>query len=179
MIIAFTGLAGSGKTTVADYVVSEHGFKKHNFKDGLVAEMLDNLPDVLNELKDTYACTLDELFKEKPPTMRALMQNYGTEVRRGDDKDYWVKRWCEGLFDSHYVVDDVRFVNEARAVRDRGGIIVRVSRPDRNSNGYKHTSETEQSEIEPDFTIISNTGDLEGLYKQIEHVIHTLKSNSD
>lgn len=178
MIIAFTGLAGSGKTTVADYVVSEHGFKKHNFKDALVFEMLDRLPDVLKELKKHYSMTLDKLFKEKPPIMRALMQNYGTEVRRGDGPNYWVDRWKESLGEGNYVVDDVRFVNEAEAVQDKGGIIVRVSRPDSSSNST-HTSETEQNQIEPDFTIISNTGDLEGLYKQIESVIHTLKTNSD
>ena len=181
MIIGLTGLARSGKSTVAKYVSEEHSFKRLNFKDGLVAEMLDNLPDVLNELKDTYACTLDELFKEKPPTMRALMQNYGTEVRRGDDPDYWVKKWKEQADElaGNIVVDDVRFINEAKAVTDNGGIIVRVSRPDRTEKGYSHKSETEQNDIEPDFTIISSTGDLAGLYREIENVIHILKTNSD
>lgn len=171
----------SGKSTVAKYVSEQYGFKRLNFKDALVAEMLDKLPDTMNALKEMYNMKLDELFEKKPPVMRSLMQNYGTEVRRKDDPDYWVKQWKEqaDALTGNIVVDDVRFINEAKAITDLGGIIVSVVRPDNPDSPSNHVSETEQRDIDSDFTIISSSGDISGLHKEIGHVIRILKDNSD
>ena len=179
MIIGFTGLKGSGKTTASLHIQKEYGFKNNNFKDALVAEMLDRMPKVLLELKTLYDMNINELFSQKPPIMRALMHNYGTELRRGDDPDYWVRRWAENLHDSNYVVDDVRFLNEAHAIRDRQGVIIRIVRHDQDDSNDQHVSEQEQNQIKADFTIYASTGNHTSLYKQIDDVIQQLKSNVD
>ena len=191
-IIAFTGLKHTGKTTAADYLVSKYGFVKHGFKDALVEEIKERFPDLLREiqLQDSFGYTsfrtIDELFIHKPPLIRTLLQNYGTEVRRKEDPAYWVEKWWWSVMEEYRdnnlvkfrvrhntVVDDVRFINEAMAVEDCDGTIIRLTRPDLTTPD-NHSSETEQSQIEVDYTIETEQGDFEGLYRELDRVVANL-----
>lgn len=167
-IIAFTGKKKSGKSKAAEYLISL-GFTPINFKDALVEELKENFPDLLKKLSEIYQMTIDELFKEKPPAMRSLMQNYGTDVRRKECNDYWVNKWLnKTLKINNIVVDDCRFLNEAQAVRTYNGKIYRINR-----NGYsgdKHQSETEMDKIKIDGEI-DNNGKLKDLYKKLNLII--------
>lgn len=178
MIIGFKGYKQSGKTTAAKYLTSEHGFKKASFKDGLIAEMIDNLPDTLNALCLEYSMQINELFEKKPHIMRTLMQNYGTDVRRKDNPNYWVDIWNTTVanLEGNVVVDDVRFENEADAVRLAGGIIVHIANVDLEQTD-SHVSETEMSDIEADFTIECKTGDLDCIYKNIESILQDISAD--
>jgi hypothetical protein len=195
MIIALTGKAGAGKTTIANYLVEKHGFVKINFKDALVKEMRANFPDTLREMARFYHVTsmtwaakfpdvntpddvlIDHLFNDKPPIMRALMQNYGTEVRRKDRSTYWVDQWITKVAGKqNVVVDDCRFLNEADAVRMQGGKVYKVEKI-----GYvdrlNHASETEQESIEIDGILKSKTGGHEFLYQQAEELLNERKKD--
>ena len=102
MIIGFTGYKQSGKSTAAKYLEEKYNFTRINFKDALVQEIKDNFPDLLEEIcliyeefsfpkeGDGVDFGIENMFQTKPPLMRALLQNYGTEVRRKDDQHYWV-----------------------------------------------------------------------------------------
>lgn len=177
MIVGLTGKMGSGKTTVADHLVSR-GFTKVNFKDGLVEEMKRVFPNLLNEIQYEYRdkhYTIDDLFLFKPPLMRALMQNYGTEVRRGDNPNYWVDKWMEKVREvissgGRVVTDDVRFLNEAKALKDYDGFIIKIERTDITDTGT-HTSEIEMNSIKPDYVVSVNKGEHEILYKKILEII--------
>lgn len=180
MIIGLCGFAQTGKTTVADYLNENYKFRKINFKDGLIKEMRERLPDVLNNLAEIYDTDIDRLFKEKPPAMRALMQNYGTNVRRGDDNNYWVEKWLTSARNTvgNIVTDDVRFTNEWEAIKNRGGILIRVERADIQSAGT-HQSETEHLSFKEDFTIQAVAGEHHSVYAQLEAIIKIIKSNND
>jgi adenylate kinase family enzyme len=87
MIVAFTGKKQNGKSTAAAYVAEKYGFVRINFKDALVAETLANFPVLLDEIIEVMdrreydgmnPWTHERLIKEKPPLMRALLQNNGT-----------------------------------------------------------------------------------------------------
>lgn len=178
MIIGLTGYKQVGKSTAASYLENTHGFARHNMKDALIREMKGKLPDTLQQLALCYYGLdanvkprhfLNKLFKEKPPIMRALMQNYGTEVRRSGDPDYWTRRWKDTLPDGNVVVDDVRFMNEAEAVREAGGIIVRIERSDISFGGH-HSSETEQDGIIPNAVIYTEPGGFDDLERHIEEI---------
>ncbi len=61
-LIGLTGPAGSGKDTVADFLVARHGYTKLAFADKLRAEICDayNVPEQLllkRETKKTLRCT--------------------------------------------------------------------------------------------------------------------------
>lgn len=180
MLIGLCGYKGTGKTTVANYLIKEYGFKPVNFKDALVSEIKKNFPLLLAELAKIYEMEVNELFDKKPPAMRALMQEYGTEVRRGDDEEYWVKKWWEGATGTrgNIVTDDVRFFNELSALGDKKGILIRVTRDDITTGG-EHQSELQQEKFIEDFAIVGQAGSHEAIYKQLDAIIQTIKSNND
>lgn len=187
MIIGLVGFKQVGKSTAANYLAKKYGAVRLNMKDALVAEIKQNFPDLLNTIAITYGydsidgrvskATIDELFVEKFPLVRALLQNYGTEVRRRDDPDYWVKRWKEavGKFTAGaiVVVDDVRFQNEADAVISNNGILIRLTRDDITSGG-DHASETEQVNIAVDRVINCKGGDEQALYDRLDRIMASL-----
>ena len=173
-IIGITGFKHVGKSTAAKYLESK-GFTRHNFKDAMVQEIKDNFPALLKALAIHHNLTIDELFKEKPPLMRTLMQNYGTDVRRKENPRYWAGQWEQALCpELNTVADDVRFLNEAEAVKREGGIIIRLER-DGVTTGGDHASETEQLQIVPDYTIKTKDGDIEDLHRQLDDIISTWK----
>lgn len=175
MIIGLVGFKQVGKSTAAKHLEGR-GFKRHNFKDALVKEMKENLHETLDQMVFDHLHwegmkSIDDLFQLKPPLMRALMQNYGTDVRRKDNDNYWVDQWAKNSYGmDHIVVDDVRFINEAEKVRERGGIIVRLTRPDIETGGT-HASETEQLEIVADHTIDCEPGNHAKLYQALDEII--------
>lgn len=176
MIIGFSGLARSGKTTCSSYILEKYSgmFEKVNFKDGLIKELKQNFPDLLAEIDNIQNDLdgIDSLFDRKPTLMRALMQNYGTEVRRGDNERYWIDKWNKAVSNigKNVVVDDVRFLNEADAVKLAGGIIIRIKRTDIQEAG-NHVSETELDSIIPDHEIEVGPGEHQKIYDQLDEII--------
>ena len=61
---------------------------------------------------------------------------------------------------------DVRFPNEAEFVRQSGGIVVRIERPDHGPVN-QHVSDAGQSEIKVDLTIV-NDGTPEDMLVELE-----------
>lgn len=60
-------------------------------------------------------------------TVREALQWYGTDFRRKNDPNYWIKRMHDQL--KHHpwaIIDDVRFRNEANMIRSLGGILIRL-----------------------------------------------------
>ena len=94
------------------------------------------------------------------------MQILGQSLRDNLSPDVWVN----ALFvmyssNENWVVTDVRMPNEAKAIKDRGGIIIRVNRnTEYNDN---HISETALDNYKDfDFVIDNNEG-LEKLVKKV------------
>ena len=181
MIVAFTGKKQSGKSTACAYIERGHLATRVNFKDGLVKELKEKFPNLLTQIIKTMDIvaydgmnewTIERLFSDKPPLMRALMQNYGTEVRRGDDPDYWVKQWISTVSRINHLVlcDDVRFINEAKAVHDVGGVIIRIERTDMLSTDT-HISEVEMESIDADHTISVGSGEHRRLYNELDFIL--------
>lgn len=61
-------------------------------------------------------------------TVRSILQRHATEVRRKADGEYWVDlfRAKAGAIGGNILVDDVRMENEADAILDMGGKVVRL-----------------------------------------------------
>lgn len=121
-LIGLTGRAGAGKTYVAESlaIATDHAYMPASFAMTLRYEIEDELER-----------SLDVLFrKPTKESVRRLLQWWGTDYRRAQDENYWVNKAFEYYDDDQDLVfDDVRFPNEAEAIRERGGLVVRVLAP--------------------------------------------------
>jgi hypothetical protein len=103
----------------------------------------ENLIEGFQEAGIMPAWVRPEVFPDK---QRTLLQWWGTEYRRAQDENYWVKRLFQRLkvLDPDVaIITDLRYPNEAEAIKRAGGVLVRVSRttpPDVEVN--PHPSET-------------------------------------
>ena len=143
MIVGLVGFIGAGKGTVADLLVERHDFFKESYANSLKdacsiifgwnREMLEgNTPEsrAWREQKDEWWS--NKLGREFSP--RLALQLMGTEAGRDVfHPDLWVHtvmRRCEQAPWNNYVIADVRFPNEIKAIRDSGGKVIRVRRGD-------------------------------------------------
>jgi hypothetical protein len=105
------------------------------------------------------------------------MQNYGTEVRRKENPDYWVMQWKLKIAEdkiANVLVDDVRFQNEYDAVKAWGGVTIRLNRNDIVSTDG-HQSEIEQASLVADYTIDCEKDNLEKLYRELDRIVDELR----
>ena len=140
MIIGICGFIGSGKDTIADYLVNLHGFRRESFANSLkdaVAQvfgwdrtMLEGRTKQSREWREQR----DEWWSNRlgrEVTPRLMLQLWGTEVcRKAFHDDIWIASLENKLRNStdDVVITDCRFPNEIKSIRDAGGIVVRVKR---------------------------------------------------
>lgn len=184
-IVGLSGYARSGKDTAAQVLLAA-GWERRSFADRL-REFLRALNPIVphgyigtepsfntwseplrvGDLVDAYGW---EFAKEEWAEVRELLQRCGTEAgRKVLGEDVWVNATLDDLPDPTkppVVITDVRFPNEARAVKSLGGMVIRVNRPGIGpktaSDGTIHSSETALDDW-PFDAVIENDGTLEDL----------------
>ena len=167
MLVAITGKAGSGKSTMADFLVSTYGFKKYSFAAAV--------KDVARELFSMV---------EKD---RSLLQKIGDGMRQ-IDPDVWIdytmnRIIAEGIED--VVIDDLRYLNEAQILKLHGFTIIRLTGRgwEMTEEQMAHPSEMEIDKIEYDHVIDTsqslqdNYWALEALV--VEHKLNALRMQKD
>lgn len=171
MIIGLSGYARSGKDTVASFLL-EQGYQRRAFADLLrnAVYELDPLLDGGARVRNIVDLLGWEAAKVQYPEVRRLLQRMGTEAGRNLlGENVWVDATLAKMApDTRYVITDVRFPNEADAIRARGGMIWRVNRPNFGPLN-SHASEVSMDGYRCDF-YINNNGDLEELRRQVESV---------
>ena len=140
MILGICGLISSGKDTIADYLTTSYGFKRISFaaslKDavsmvfGWDRELLEGTTKSSREWREKK----DEWWSNRlgiEITPRWVLQYWGTDIfRKHFHTDIWVASAENKLRQStdNIVITDCRFANEIDAVKNAGGITLRVER---------------------------------------------------
>ena len=185
MIIGLTGYAGCGKTTSAHYLVTHHSFIEVSFA--------DPLKDGLCAMFKMTRKELEKIKEDKTPlhgigqTARYLMQTLGTDWGRNMvNPDIWlilaqarIQQMIHDVDKSRVVVSDVRFTNEAKLIRDLGGIVVFITNSDRvqnrlNGGEMTHESESYLNDIYTQAdSVIDNSGSLVSLQVKLDSLVYT------
>lgn len=165
-LIGITGKARSGKDTLGAALVAR-GYKRVSFADALKR----SVAIIAGEPEELY---FDDASKEEvSPTLgvtrRSALQKVGNSMREVLNKDVWIRRALLEAGDSDVVITDVRYDNEAQAVRLAGGIVVGLSREGAGLRGEAahHVSEKPISiDLIDEFVI--NDGTIEDLKKRAD-----------
>lgn len=178
-LIGIAGKAGSGKTTVAQWL----GKERAAFLAAFAYQIKETLIGTFGALTGlSWQHFEDRELKEAPlPVIgvspRRLAQTLGTEFGRNCvHPDVWVMLMEEYLRTHQVwerpgqmiVLHDLRFENEARWIRNNGGTVVHLSRPSATSVA-EHASEAGVA-IESGDQCISNGGDVAALLRALDTV---------
>lgn len=174
MIIGICGPARSGKGEAAKVIKDMFGFDEYSFASPIRNFMIDFLGLAgglaeLDEIKDLP----HYLLNEKTP--RYAMQTLGTEWGRDMIwSELWVNRCIKMSQRSrHAVISDVRFDNEAKAINNAGGVIIKVVRPDIRIKESSHSSEKQISE-DLLYKTITNDSDIWTFRQNVFSVVDTI-----
>jgi hypothetical protein len=167
--IGIVGRKGHGKDTAADTLVRIFKYERVAFADP-IKEMLHVGLGISRDVlwgPDSVKNVDDPAWGV---SVRRMMQTLGTEWGRTHvHPDLWIRLALdrhiparERAGQEHFVVSDVRYVNEAEKLRDAGFHILKIVRPGYGDDTDLHTSETEVDAIQPNF-LIRNEGTLDDL----------------
>lgn len=153
-IIAFAGRKQSGKTTCSEMIIKYcngavepfNGAKIYNFADPLKKDICINIlgmtyeqcygsDEQKNELVDCW-------WENKRLTAREVMQFVGTNIFRKMQNNVWADATIHKIHNEKppvAVVADCRFPNEVTAIKNAGGVVIKLMRNPFNSD---HESET-------------------------------------
>ena len=188
-IIGATGRAGAGKDT---FCAMAHDLLLANSIPSAIVACANPLKDMCADVFGTaYGVESRHFFgtqEEKQMSLhhydlpnwsgRKILQYVGTEGFRHVGPQVWSNYMlgnAQKLIKAGVavvLVSDIRFLSEAEAVQNNGGIVVRMKRPEADLEGENqgiagHASETELMAIAEDFVLDNQGGPLESLNEKI------------
>lgn len=174
MIIGISGKLGSGKNTVAS-VISQ---LDSSFIEKAFAYKLKQIVAVLAScpIEDTMTQEGKNTFVEGfNLTIGEMLQKVGTNALRDHfNENVWINALLIELrkAEGNYIITDCRFKNEAKAIKDAGGILIRVERPvnpiaEKSNRDLTHASEVDLDDYDGFDHVIINDGDLQSLQDKI------------
>ena len=142
-IISTSGLIGSGKDTVADYLISHYNFTQMSFA-GALKDAIASIFNWDREMLEGSTVT-SRTWREQEDawwtarlnrsiTPRLMLQEWGTEVcRDGFHNEIWLASLENKLKDStaNIIISDCRFPNELDTIKRLGGASILVNRGDK------------------------------------------------
>ena len=174
MLIGLAGPARSGKDTVANAITAVYlkGVETYAFAYPLkeAARVMFGFDD------DQLHGDKKELQTQFGKSPREIMQLLGTEFgREMVDPNLWLKRMHDLYKKTNkylFLVTDVRFENEAEYIRNLGGTIIHVSRPDAPKVA-NHKSE-QGVEFKKSDSLLYNNGSINDLQSSAVQMVSFL-----
>ena len=109
-------------------------------------------------------------------TPRKLLQLLGTECgRQIIHPNIWVNALfadydTSSNYDSNWIITDVRFPNEVQAIKDKGGIVIKINRD--SDVVDNHSSETALDNYDGFDFVVDNNGSIDALTNNLIKIIN-------
>lgn len=182
-VIGISGKSFSGKNVFADYLVEAlfentgNEYKTMAYADILKSRLISDFDMSYEQFYSDLKEIPDHRFPKSATdsslgfwTPREMMTFYGTDCYKTIDNLIWIKLLFKNITKnkfSHVIVTDCRFKDEVDAIKDRGGVHIKIIRPDSTTTvvGKSHISECQ---LDEDYKVdikILNVGTLEDLKK--------------
>lgn len=176
IVFGLHGKKRAGKDTVATTLAQNFGFRRYQFAAPLKEALgvMFGWPVSNWELED---------WKETPEprayglTPRYLAQTLGTDWGRAMvNENIWVDAALRRAQEesSLIVFTDVRFENEARAIRDLGGKVIRIVRPAHEGKEDAHASEQPLPDELVDLVVINEENRPTGMCRAVHGAVNDL-----
>jgi hypothetical protein len=175
MIIGFSGKRGVGKTQAAMYMSRRYGFKTLSFAGSLKEMAKVFFPftpnDFLEKNKETP-------YGDYDWTPRDFLISLG-KFARFYDEDFWVRKSGVDEAKESTSVDDVRFPNEVKYLKDLGARIIRIERFEsmniygKNLDDPSETSLDDYKDFDGRIDACRNTT-LKELYSSLDSIVKDL-----
>ena len=204
MLIGLIGQIGAGKNTAAN-IFADNGFTIDSFAKPLkdiVSHLFQWDRKLLEgdtvESRKWRETRDDEWTKELgfPVTPRCILQLIGTELGRNIICDnFWITLLCKRSENKNIVVSDVRYENEYNAIKNKGGLIIRITRNNnvpeyynkiKNMRNYSeikkymegnypkvHSSDYSSIHLKADYDV-DNDGNIDEFREKINYIISTI-----
>jgi hypothetical protein len=181
ILVGFAGRKRAGKTLATEILMQAHGFIGMGFAQPMrtfVADLLGISQEDLDTIKEHPLPQFNGI------TPRKMLQTLGTEWGRDTvHPDLWVLTGMTAADRARaagYAVafSDVRFINEAEAIRQRGGYIIEIARDAAENSGDTHVSEAPLPAPLVDGTVVNN-GTPQELYEAIVDELKRLNFRRD
>ena len=176
-IVGLSGFATSGKDTAAQALL-DVGWKRLSFADKMREAALALDPHVTQHCLECDPLRLTDVVEDmgwtdakQIPEVRRFLQRLGTEMGRNlFGENFWVDiAFANAPKGVDLVVTDLRYPNEAEAIRARGGIVIRVEREGVGPVN-DHPTEHALDDYPFDYTLINNY-DIESLQHNLREVV--------
>lgn len=181
MLLGIGSTMRVGKDTAANALCRDLGYRRVGFADKVkeLALKVDPLVQTGSRavnvnighgrLKHAVVGLGWERAKDEIAEIRVFLQRLGTGAREVFGDDFWVEHALRGVRPGDRVVfPDVRFQNEAEAIRAAGGKVIQIVRPGFEAKG--HISETALLNFEFD-DVVQNTGSIADLERAVVELV--------
>lgn len=163
MLIGLSGKMGTGKSTLAKYLMD----KQPN-------SVIVKIAGLLYELQDMIYTKLGiKLEGEKDRPLLIALGMWG----RDKDENFWTDialKQAKERPEELVIIDDIRFPNEAKALEDAGGILIRIEGKQRGDNltpeSMNNVTETSLDDYNFKYRI-DNSFSVEHTLSQLENIL--------
>ena len=189
-IVAFAGRKQSGKTTCSEFVLKYYNgaispfnsAKIYNFADPLKKDICMNILGLSYDQcygEDIDKNTLTDISWEGSRlTAREVMQFVGTDLFRKMKNDVWASATINKIKNEQpklAIIADCRFPNEVEAIKNAGGLVIKLNRNPFNSDHASETALDESNYAIQNFDLVIYNDNVT-IAQQNEIVLNFLKN---
>ena len=170
VIVGLIGGIGSGKTTAAKHLADRYRFVELGIADQLKKICCDLFDLPAERAWGTQAEKAEPLAQLGDRSTRTLLEETAAHFRKFNE-NVWLDYAFRGC-DAHRVaMPDVRYTNEWRWIKERGGVIIRMHVIHETPPNTGHESDLQWRSMPFDFRVNAERGRIDHIHEQLNQIL--------